>query len=110
MNVFVSYTRRDGVVTDAMLRRLGSHLETICSPFIHALVEKQITHQQLTVLRALFRSHLVILLVSPESFQSPWVRLEIFLARLLLRPIIKIEAKELAAWKDDFPIELNTIS
>ncbi len=104
MNVFVSYTRRDGVVTDAMLRRLGNHLSTVCSPFIHALVEKQITHQQLTVLRALFRSHVVILLVSPESLQSPWVRLEILLARLLLRPIIKIDAKELAEWKDEVPV------
>ncbi|MEI6708504.1 MAG: TIR domain-containing protein [Methylococcales bacterium] len=99
MNVFVSYSRRDGVVTTALLSHLHSHLADICKPFIHALEEPEIKYQQLAVFRALFSCHLIILLVSPASVNSPWVRLEIFLGRLLLRPIVTIDALTLSSWR-----------
>ena len=100
MNVFVSYSRRDGLVTTALLSHLQAHLIDVCKPFIHALEEPKIRHQQLSVLRALLKCHLIILLVSPASNQSPWVRLEIFIGRLLLRPIIKIDASSLSLWRN----------
>jgi len=101
MNVFVSYSRRDGVVTTALLSHLYAHLVGVCDPFIHALEEPKVKHQQLAVLRALLRCHLIILLVSPASKKSPWVRLEIWLGRLLLRPVVSIDASTLAAWKNE---------
>jgi hypothetical protein len=99
MNIFVSYSRRDGVVTTELLTHLHTHLAGICKPFIHALEEPKIKYQQIAVLRALFGCHLIILLVSPASNSSPWVKLEIFLGRLLLRPIVTIDALTLSSWR-----------
>jgi hypothetical protein len=99
MNVFVSYSRRDGIVTTPMLNRLYAHLIGVCVPFIHAIEEPKLKHQQLAVLNALLRCHFIILLVSPASKRSPWVRLEIFLGRLLMRPIIYIDAAILKEWR-----------
>lgn len=99
MNVFVSYSCRDGVVTVNLLNRLHAHLSGICVPFIHAVEKPERGHPQLAVLKALLRCHLIILLVSPASKKSPWVRLEILLGRLFLRPIITIDASTLSEWK-----------
>lgn len=101
MKVFVSYSRRDGVVTTALLSRLYTHLAGVCEPFIHAIEEPRIKYQQLAVFTALFRCHLIILLVSPASSQSPWVRLELWLGRLLMRPVVSIDASTLAGWKNE---------
>lgn len=99
MRLFVSYTRRDGVVTQELLTRLNAHLVGVCTPFIHALEEKNLSHQQLRVILALFRSHAVLLLRSPEVRRSPWVRLEMCIARFLLLPVIMLDAEELTTWK-----------
>lgn len=99
MRLFVSYTRRDGLVTSKILFRLNNHLLGICTPFIHALEEKKLLSQQLGVLRALLRSHAILLIMSPGIHKSPWVRLELWIARLLFLPVITLEATELAAWK-----------
>jgi len=37
MKLFVSYSRRDGIVTTELLRNLEHHLQGVCSPFIHCL-------------------------------------------------------------------------
>lgn len=100
MNIFVSYSRRDGIVTTTLLRHLHSHLSEICTPFIHALEEHKIRHQQLAVVKAIFRCKLIILLVSPASRRSPWVRLELWIGRMLLRPIVTIDALALAEWRN----------
>src|SRR5262249_30447451 len=98
--LFVSYTLRDGIVTRELLLRLNTHLLGVCTPFIHALEEKNLASQQLGVLLALVSSHAVLLLLSPGLQKSPWVRLELWLARLLLLPVITLEARELTAWKE----------
>ncbi|MEN9865648.1 MAG: hypothetical protein RL748_1238 [Pseudomonadota bacterium] len=103
MNVFVSYTRRDGVVTLDMLKRLHSHLLGVCTPFVHAIEQPTIKHQQLSVFLALFRAHIVILIISPGIYLSPWVRLELFVARLLLRPIISIDQEVVAQLSGNSP-------
>jgi len=100
MNVFVSYSRRDGAVTTALLNRLQAYLGEFCVPFIHALEEPRLRHQQLGVIKALLRSHLILILVSPASRKSPWVRLELLLGRLLFRPVVAIEASTLEQWKE----------
>lgn len=94
MRVFVSYTRRDGVVTNPLLHSLHAFLSEVCEPFIHAVEEPKLKHQQLAVVKALFSCRLIILVVSPEAVHSPWVRFELLVGRLLLRPIIRINAKD----------------
>lgn len=96
MNVFVSYTRRDGIVTNEMLSHLYDKLKDVCTPFIHALEEQNLRHQQFGVLKAIFFSDIVLVVISPLIYRSPWVRLEILLAKLLMRPILRISATEIA--------------
>lgn len=92
--VFVSYTRRDGVVTIEMLKILNEKLKSLCVPFIHAL-EIQYSDSQIYVIRQLVISNFLILIESPDVYNSPWVRLELFLATLRLIPIIKISAYDI---------------
>lgn len=101
MNVFVSYSRRDGVVTTALLTRLHAYLSEVCDPFVHAVEEPRIRYQQIAVFRALICCHLIVHLSSPASNQSPWVRLELLIGRLLLRPVVTIDASMLAEWKHE---------
>lgn len=95
MNLFVSYSRRDGMVTRPMLELLQTHLNGVCSPFIHCLQERPGRWEQIRVLRQLFRSHAILLIESPAVRTSNWVKLELSLGRLLLRPIMRIRASDL---------------
>lgn len=101
MRFFVSYTRRDGVVTSALLAPLRSRLNQFGVPFIHELQPKHprtnAWREQARIVRALMRSDIVILLETPLVYQSPWVRFELAVARLLLRPVLKLDAGNLAA-------------
>ena len=92
MRVFVSYSKRGGHISDEMLAKFAAHLTGICTPFVHALEASRQHNQQINVLWALFRCHLVIHLVSPSSNASPWVRLELALAKLVCRPVIHMDA------------------
>jgi hypothetical protein len=93
--VFVSYTQRDGVVTFEMLNKLNSNLQALCVPFIHA-VESKPKSAQIDVIKRLLSSHLLILIVSPKVDNSPWVRFELFLAKIKLMPVIKLSASDVA--------------
>lgn len=95
MRVFVSYSRRDGVVTQAMLELLERHLSDVCVPFIHCLHGAGGRWEQLQVLRALFASHAILLVESPAASTSPWVRLEVWLGRLLCLPRLHLHAADL---------------
>lgn len=95
MNVFVSYTRRDGTVTTPLLERFHAHLCGVCNPFVHAVVERNLKYQQPAVLWALLKCHLIILIESPEVQVSPWVRLELAIGRILQRPIIRLHVSDL---------------
>lgn len=92
MNLFVSYSRRDGVVTTDLLRTLEHHLQGVCSPFIHCLHANESRWQQAIVIWALFRSYAVLLVESPAAKTSGWVRLELCLAKMLCRPLLRIKA------------------
>jgi hypothetical protein len=101
VNVFVCHTRRDGMVTSAMLRHLHTYLSGIGSPFIHTIEEQKLRWQQIGVLSALLRSTLILLIVSPEVQRSHWVQLELWIAKLLLRPVFRLYASELAEWRSE---------
>lgn len=99
MKLFVSYSRRDGVVTTDTLRMLDEHLRDVCIPFIHCLQDTGSRWEQLHVIRALLLSHAVLLVESPAAKTSSWVRLELFLAKLLGRPLMRIQATDIALAK-----------
>lgn len=95
MKLFVSYSRRDGVVTTDTLRILEEHLRDVCMPFIHCLQDTGSRWEQLRVIRALLFSHAVLLVESPAANTSGWVRLELLLAKLLGRPLMRIQATDI---------------
>lgn len=95
MNLFVSYSRRDGIVTTDLLRTLEQHLQGVCSPFIHCLHGNDSRWQQAIVIWALFRSHAVLLVESPAARTSGWVRLELCLAKLFCRPLLRLKATDI---------------
>lgn len=92
MRLFVSYSRRDGMVSSQMLQALEAHLQGICDPFIHCLHDTGSRWEQLRVVRALIASHAVLLVESPATAWSPWVRFELLLARMLGLPLLRLDA------------------
>lgn len=96
IRVFVSYSRRDGEVTDQMLRLVERYLSGVATPFIHCLRPKR-RWEQFGVLAALAQSHLVLLVDSPAARASPWVKLELMVARVLRRPVIRLSASDFGA-------------
>jgi hypothetical protein len=95
INVFVSYTLRDGTVSKELLLLIRNHLSGICNPFVHALLDQSTANQQFNVIKALMGSHLVILLESPSVYDSPWVRLELLLSRLRFLPVVRLNVADL---------------
>lgn len=92
--VFVSYTHRDGFISDSFLECVESWLSDVCQPYIHRVKDATDRLEQFRVVRALLRSHVVLILDSPSIDKSPWVRLELALAKLKMMPIIKLPAEE----------------
>jgi len=78
-----------------MLELLDKHLREVCIPFIHCLHGSSGRWEQLHVLKALFSSHTVLLIESPAAAASKWVRLELWLGRMLCRPLIRLQASDL---------------
>jgi hypothetical protein len=95
MNLFVSYTRRDGAVNYPMLVQLNEYLSELCSPFIHAVEEHKFKNQQLAVIKALFKSHAILLIESPQVKKSKWVKIELFISHLLMLPIIRLSPQDI---------------
>lgn len=97
MKLFVSYSRRDGIVTTEALRTLDVHLQQVCTPFIHCLHDSGSRWEQARVMMALLASHAVLLVESPAAEASGWVRLELFVARLLGLPLMRLQAGDITA-------------
>jgi hypothetical protein len=79
-----------------MLAHLHNRLLSVSQPFTHAINEPA-GFQQYHVLRALLRSHLVVLVESPGVHQSRWVRLELAFARITGIPIVRLPAHLLSS-------------
>lgn len=93
--IFVSYTRRDGQVTTPLLKRFGENLDEVCIPFIHSIHSCKSRWEQFQVIKKLVRSHTLLLIESRRVYKSPWVAIEIFLAKLLLIPVVRIPVENL---------------
>ena len=75
MNLFFSYTIRDGLVDVNQLRRIAKNLEACATPYIDLLEHRCGGHQP-SVWKALNRADALLLCSTPMIFQSPWVRNE----------------------------------
>ncbi|QEY73066.1 TIR domain-containing protein [Pseudomonas denitrificans (nom. rej.)] len=95
MRVFVSYTQRDGLVTREKLELLNSHLKTSCTPFIHLIHGEKAKYQQANVILNIIKSKAVLLVKSPETTSSPWVKLELSIAKKLSIPILEISIEDI---------------
>jgi len=94
-NIFVSYTLRDGEVTRQNLRHFVTLLSPSCDVFVDCLKDQHRLHPQLLIIKNIFRAHLILIVESSDVYKSPWVRLEILLARLLLKPIARVTVPRL---------------
>jgi hypothetical protein len=95
MKIFVSYSRRDGIINEKALQLIQRYLQGIGKPFVHCLQNSCVKFEQLHVMLELITSHAVLLIDSPAARNSKWVKIELFTARLLFRPIFRIDAKDL---------------
>lgn len=93
--VFVSYTRRDGLLSDSLLESIEVWLSGVCQPYIHRTTKSARRLEQLMVVKALLKSHVLLVIESPGVYDSPWVRFELNLARLKLMPVIKVPARQI---------------
>lgn len=109
MRLFVSYSRRDGIVTTETLQTLDAHLRDVCTPFIHCLHDSGSNWEQIRVLHTLLASHAVLLVESPAATTSGWVRLELFITRLLGRPLLRLQASDLVASASETDSRLQLI-
>lgn len=99
MRLFVSYSRRDGIVTTDTLRKLENQIKKECSPFIHCLQDSGSRWEQVRVIRALMQSDAILLIDSPAASTSGWVKLELIIGKILNLPIKKIKAKDIEKFK-----------
>lgn len=95
IRVFVCYTKRDGSVSNILLEKLSNNLQEICFPFIHDIDNEIYKFQQFSVLKFLFKSHILLLIESPYVYKSPWVKIELLISKIKMQPIITISATEL---------------
>ena len=88
--VFISYTSRDTDVDDFALARAKSLFSSFAHVFVDRLSPKSHWHPQLIIIWQVIRSHLLVVIETQSVYHSPWVWLELVLAKLTLTPIIKV--------------------
>jgi hypothetical protein len=88
MKSFVSYTIRDGLIDINILRVIYDKLSNDGEVYIDLLHNKS-KFPQLYVMKKLITSNCFIVIKTPKVTESPWCRLEMFLACIL-----RIERKE----------------
>ena len=92
--VFVSYTTRDQTVSEALLVFVESWLAGVSRPFVHQPTRRKGRFEQTRVIRALLRSHILLVLESPSVDESPWMRLELIIGRLKMMPIVRLRVED----------------
>nr|WP_285467002.1 TIR domain-containing protein [Vibrio sp. D420a] len=90
MKIFVSYTVRDSIVTEALLQRVFESVAAFGSPYID-LIHNDSADKQARVERELRGSHVLLLLETSSTIKSPWVQWELDTAQSLGIPIKSIQ-------------------
>ncbi len=93
--IFISYTSRDEVVSDKALYKAKLLFSEYSSVYVDRLAGKSKWHPQLVILSKVFLSHLVVVIESRSVYYSPWVLLELLVAKLTLTPVIRVPIESL---------------
>ncbi len=96
LRIFISYTSRDKIVSDEVLSKVKSLFSGYASVYVDRLAGKSNWHPQVVILSKVFRSHLLVIIESRSVYYSPWVFLELFMAKLTLTPVIRLPIGVLA--------------
>lgn len=94
LHIFVSYTLRDGLVSEASLQKIAHEAQHYGEVYVD-LLHNTDPEPQRYVMERLFRSSLFLACLSPAYLRSPWTRDEIFTALALGIPIAAVDAVEL---------------
>lgn len=92
MNIFVSYTLRDGVLDEHKLERLHLILRGSGDPYIDVLHNKSL-NRQARVVEELSNANVLIACVTQGFFASEWVQFELATARRRGIPIITLDMR-----------------
>jgi hypothetical protein len=90
MRIFVSYTRRDGVLDRAALEAIDALLRANGLPYIDALHNRGANPQKYVVSK-LHEADILVVCVTPAIHRSEWVRFEIATAHSRGIPILHAE-------------------
>ncbi|MEC6825332.1 hypothetical protein C9I86_12555 [Photobacterium sp. NCIMB 13483] len=89
MNIFISYTLRDAVITVEHLKSISNIASDYGKPFVD-IIDNDAKDKQKFVIEQLDNSDLVVLLNTDSVPQSKWVRLEIDRANRNNTPVISV--------------------
>ncbi|ELB2839911.1 TIR domain-containing protein [Vibrio alginolyticus] len=89
MNIFISYTLRDEVITVDHLKSISEVVSDYGKPFVD-IIDNDAKDKQKFVIEQLDNSDLVVLLNTDSVSKSKWVRLEIDRANKNNTPVISI--------------------
>jgi hypothetical protein len=89
MNIFISYTLRDDVITVDHLKSISEVVSDYGKPFVD-IIDNDAKDKQKFVIEQLDNSDLVVLLNTDSASKSKWVRLEIDRANKNNTPVISI--------------------
>ena len=96
MRMFISYTLRDRVLNPLLLADLESLLSKVGTPYIDILHNSS-PHPQEYVMQVLNEASIFLACVTPQFYQSEWVRLEYTTACKLGLPIIALDWRSLVS-------------
>jgi hypothetical protein len=92
MNIFVSYTLRDGNLNISKLRQIESVLAKYGTPYIDILHNNSLT-PQLYVISMLEKSSVLCAYLTPGFLKSEWVQFELNFANRNAIPILWINTE-----------------
>jgi hypothetical protein len=92
MDIFVSYTLRDRVLSPVSLKALEVSLWEIGRPYIDILHNRSMFPQS-HVERKLSDSDLMLACITEEFFYSPWVVYELSIAAMRRMPIVVLDLR-----------------
>lgn len=94
MNIFVSYTTRNNEVTINLLIELSNKINSFGKIFIDLLDNNSIDKQR-RIITELERSDVLILIKSPSTLHSEWVKFELETSEKLKIPIIEFSINDI---------------
>ena len=105
--MFISYTLRDRVLNPLLLADLESLLSKVGTPYIDILHNNS-PHPQEHVMQMLNEASIFFACVTPQFYQSVWVRLEYATACKLGLPIIALDWRSLVSSGNLKQLRLNS--